>query len=145
VNSFFAEAGQIIDQDVALRLEAADRLAPAARESIRASLGRLTWVPKSASVYKSSSSHWSVTRKTNLFIIPTIPPFSSAAICANWSSFQFYLNDMNCPLAYEPSGEDFLSPCLGEADMMRRVLPPSEFATWLFTLLPQYKVSTRFR
>ena len=26
-------------------------------------------------------------------------------------------------MAYEPSGEDFLSPCLAEADAMRRVLP----------------------
>ncbi len=49
----------------------------------------------------------------------------------------FYLRDRNCPLGYEPSGEDFLSPCLGEADLMRRVLPPKEFATWLSALLPQ--------
>jgi hypothetical protein len=50
---------------------------------------------------------------------------------------QFYLNDKNCPLAYEPSGEDFLSPCLGEADLMRRVLPVPEFSTWLRAFLPQ--------
>ena len=37
----------------------------------------------------------------------------------------------SCPLAYEPSGEDFLSPCLAEADLMRRVLPQAEYATWL--------------
>ncbi|MCU1306600.1 MAG: hypothetical protein JWN45_1295 [Acidobacteriaceae bacterium] len=50
---------------------------------------------------------------------------------------QFYLNDANCPLAYEPSGEDFLSPCIAEADVMRRVLPPAEFAAWLTKFLPQ--------
>ncbi|MGO9404906.1 MAG: DUF2891 domain-containing protein [Terriglobales bacterium] len=50
---------------------------------------------------------------------------------------QFYLGDKDCPLAYEPSGEDFLSPCLGEADVMRRVLPSPEFARWLRTFLPQ--------
>lgn len=50
---------------------------------------------------------------------------------------QFYLGDKDCPLTYEPSGEDFLSPCLGEADMMRRVLPKPEFARWLRTFLPQ--------
>jgi hypothetical protein len=50
---------------------------------------------------------------------------------------QFYFNDKNCPLSYEPSGEDFLSPCLGEADLMRRVLPQREFADWLRTFLPQ--------
>ena len=50
---------------------------------------------------------------------------------------QFYFNDKNCPLEYEPSGEDFLSPCLGEADLMRRVLPSHDFAVWLRTFLPQ--------
>jgi len=50
---------------------------------------------------------------------------------------RFYRHDRNCPLAYEPSGEDFLSPCLAEADFMRRVLPPAEFAPWLSAFLPQ--------
>ena len=50
---------------------------------------------------------------------------------------QFYADDRDCPLSYEPSGEDFLSPCLAEADAMRRVLPKDEFAHWLKTFLPQ--------
>ena len=50
---------------------------------------------------------------------------------------QFYLGDKNCPLEYEPSGEDFLSPCLGEADLMRRVLPSAEFGRWIQAFLPQ--------
>lgn len=50
---------------------------------------------------------------------------------------QFYQNDKNCPLAYEPSGEDFLSPCLGEADVMRRVLANERFAAWLTAFMPQ--------
>lgn len=54
---------------------------------------------------------------------------------------QFYFNDKNCPLAYEPSGEDFLSPCLGEADVMRRVLSSQEFARWLQAFLPQISSS----
>lgn len=54
---------------------------------------------------------------------------------------QFYLGDKQCPLAYEPSGEDFLSPCLGEADLMRRVLPKKEFARWLGTFMPQIPTS----
>ena len=49
----------------------------------------------------------------------------------------FYETDKNCPLAYEPSGEDFLSPCLAEADVMRRVLAPNDFAGWLLQFLPQ--------
>jgi hypothetical protein len=35
-----------------------------------------------------------------------------------------YLADKNYPSAFEPSGEDFFSPCLNEADLMRRVLGP---------------------
>jgi hypothetical protein len=49
---------------------------------------------------------------------------------------EFHLKDRNCPISYEPSGQDFLSPCIAEADVMRRVLPPDEFARWLATFLP---------
>jgi hypothetical protein len=49
----------------------------------------------------------------------------------------YYLKDRNCPLAYEPSGEDFLSPCLAEADAVRRILPASEFAAWFTAFLPR--------
>jgi hypothetical protein len=51
-------------------------------------------------------------------------------------SRDFHLQDVACPLAYEPSGEDFLSPCLMEADLMRRVLPADEFPGWLDAFLP---------
>ena len=57
------------------------------------------------------------------------------------SAKKFFLADKNCPLNYEPSGEDFLSPCLGEADVMRRVLPQKEFASWLKQFMPQIPVS----
>lgn len=49
----------------------------------------------------------------------------------------FYAADRHCPLAYEPAGEDFLSACLGEADLMRRVLGTKEYAKWLAAFLPQ--------
>ena len=48
----------------------------------------------------------------------------------------YYLKDKACPLAYEPSGEDFLSSCLAEADAVRRILTPAEFAPWLTAFLP---------
>jgi len=48
----------------------------------------------------------------------------------------FYLEDDACPLGYEPSGQDFLSPCIAEADLMRRILPPGQFAAWLADFLP---------
>jgi len=49
----------------------------------------------------------------------------------------YYEGDRSCPLAYEPSGQDFLSPCLAEADLMRRILKPAEYAAWLKVFLPQ--------
>lgn len=49
----------------------------------------------------------------------------------------FYQADVAAPVAYEPSAHDFLSPSLGEADLMRRVLRPAEFAPWLAGFLPR--------
>lgn len=48
----------------------------------------------------------------------------------------FHLKDKDCPLAYEPSGEDFLSPCLMEADLMRRMMSAKEFSNWLDDFMP---------
>ncbi len=53
----------------------------------------------------------------------------------------FYLQDRGCPLTWEPSGQDFLSPCLAEADLVRRVLPPEAYARWLTTFLPDLPLS----
>jgi hypothetical protein len=50
---------------------------------------------------------------------------------------RLYGGDLACPLGYEPSGQDFLSPCLAEADLMRRVMRPGDFAPWLAAFLPQ--------
>lgn len=55
-------------------------------------------------------------------------------------SLAFHKNDVKCPLAYEPSGEDFLSPCLMEADLMRRILPRAEFSNWLTGFMPSIPV-----
>ena len=52
-------------------------------------------------------------------------------------SLAFHRDDVNCPMAYEPSGEDFLSPCLMVADLMRRVMSEAEFAEWLTAFLPE--------
>lgn len=55
----------------------------------------------------------------------------------------FYAGDTDCPLAYEPSGEDFLSPCLAEADLMRRILPAREYGEWLRHFLPVIPASSK--
>lgn len=51
----------------------------------------------------------------------------------------FYKNDKDCPLSWEPSGFDFLSPCLEEAALMKRVLGKDEFRLWFSEFLPQLK------
>ena len=70
------------------------------------------------------------------------------------NSTGFYLTDSRCPLSYEPSGFDFLSPCLQTADLMVQVRQHSElcisnscpvqvlaggaeYRAWLQQFLPQ--------
>jgi len=48
----------------------------------------------------------------------------------------YYKSDTRCPISYEPSGQDFLSPCLAEADLMRRVLSKKEYGEWLTDFFP---------
>jgi len=52
-------------------------------------------------------------------------------------SRDFYLQDVNAPISYEPSGHDFLSPALAEADLMRRVLSHKDYTGWLKTFMPR--------
>lgn len=49
---------------------------------------------------------------------------------------RLYRPDASAPVAYEPSGHDFLSPALGEADLMRRVLPREAYTNWIYNFLP---------
>ncbi|ARV08803.1 hypothetical protein BTO05_03800 [Winogradskyella sp. PC-19] len=51
----------------------------------------------------------------------------------------FYKSDDSCPLSWEPSGSDFLSPCFEEAAIMKRVLPIDEFKTWFEAFIPEAK------
>ncbi|SFD04997.1 DUF2891 domain-containing protein [Algibacter pectinivorans] len=51
----------------------------------------------------------------------------------------FFTADKNCPMSWEPSGSDFLSPCLEEAALMKRLLPVNDFKLWLNDFLPELK------
>jgi hypothetical protein len=51
--------------------------------------------------------------------------------CRAW-----YLADRDAP-AWEPSGDEFLSATLMEAECLRRLLPPAEFAPWFAAFLPR--------
>jgi hypothetical protein len=51
----------------------------------------------------------------------------------------WYAKDSDCQ-AWEPSGDDFLSSALMEAECMHRVLGASDFSTWLDRFLPRLAV-----
>ena len=51
-------------------------------------------------------------------------------------SLAYYAADRDYPANYEPSGEDFFSAALAEADLMRRVLAPAQYSEWLDGFLP---------
>ncbi|HFS66909.1 MAG TPA: DUF2891 domain-containing protein [Flavobacteriia bacterium] len=48
----------------------------------------------------------------------------------------YYLKDTDCPMQWEPSGSDFLSPCLEEAALMKRLLNKESYLKWLHQFLP---------
>jgi len=55
---------------------------------------------------------------------------------------RYYGDDRAYPLALEPSGEDFVSPAFGAADLMRRVLDADALAEWLRQALPRIPVAS---
>lgn len=54
----------------------------------------------------------------------------------------FYKKDTDCPIGWEPSGADFLSPCFEEVDLMRRMLSEEEFASWMSNFMPAMQQDT---
>ena len=51
-------------------------------------------------------------------------------------SLAYFGRDADCPVGWEPDGDDFFSPCLMEAELMRRILSPDEFPEWFHRFLP---------
>jgi hypothetical protein len=51
-------------------------------------------------------------------------------------ALEWFGEDTAYDTRFEPSGTDFLSPALSEAELMRRLLPDAEFANWLSAFLP---------
>ncbi len=116
-------------------------LAPVIEPVERAAVAKLSaWLPKLSHPVRSGE------HSQTAFALSLALDYADAAD-AGFASLirsrarQFYLRDKACPVAYEPSGEDFLSPCLAEADLMRRVLPAAEYHTWLDTFLSQLPYS----
>jgi hypothetical protein len=61
------------------------------------------------------------------------------------TSFRLYGSDFDSSLRFEPSGQDFLSPVLAEADLMRRMMLPDDYSSWLLKFLPELPASGHAR
>jgi hypothetical protein len=104
---------------------------------VQAAVKRLaTWLPKLSHPIRTGE-HNQTAFSLGLLIDWARGTGATEAALFETRARELYLKDKACPLEYEPSGEDFLSPCLAEADLVRRLLPPERFAPWLSAFLPQ--------
>ncbi|WP_297517208.1 DUF2891 domain-containing protein [Flavobacterium sp.] len=56
--------------------------------------------------------------------------------CLRHNALRLFINDQNCPFTWEPSGTDFLSPCMEEIGLMQRIMEPNAFMKWLKAFAP---------
>lgn len=113
--------------DAELQWPALRPLADVAKEHVSA------WLPKLA--YPDRSGQHANTAFAMGLMLEAAPEGEFAELLKRRAR-EFYLADRDAPVRYEPSGEDFLSPSLAEADLMRRVLSRDEFRQWLGKFLP---------
>jgi len=95
-----------------------------------------SWLPKLAYAIRLGTHNQSMFAFGLMLDWARISGDTEMADLVTERSLAFHRSDRDCPLSYEPSGEDFLSPCLMEADLMRRILPRDEYAEWLRAFLP---------
>ena len=111
----------------------------AALEPLEADIVAATksWLPKLAYPIRLGTHNQSAFAFTLMLDWADIAGDEEFASMLRQKSTEFHLEDKNCPLSYEPSGEDFLSPCLMTADLMRRVITdPVKYQEWVNSYLP---------
>lgn len=101
--------------------------------------GFLDWLPKATypiryGMHANSAFSFSVTLPFAARQAQAGRPELAAAIEAK--ALGWFGDDTDYPGGYEPSGYDFLSPALTEAELMSRLLAQPEFADWLAAFLP---------
>jgi hypothetical protein len=103
-----------------------------------AAVDRLSsWLPRLSHPVRSGEHSQSAFALGLMLDFARVAGARSFATLVRRTIVRFYAKDRDGPLALEPSGEDFLSPCLAEADVVRRVLDRAAFARWLSTFLPR--------
>jgi hypothetical protein len=116
----------------------ARRWSEALEPLVQAAVKRITtWLPKLSFPIRTGEHNQTAFSLGLLIDWARSTGHREAAALFETRARELYLKDRACPLEYEPSGEDFLSPCLAEADLLRRLLTPDHFAAWLTGFLPQ--------
>lgn len=109
--------------------EAIEPLARAFADRFRAFLPKLTYPIRTGTHFNTSfalvlAHHWA-----NAHDLPLAAKIEARAL--DW-----FAGDRDCQ-AWEPGGDEFLSPALSEALLMSRVLPRDEFRAWFRRFLPR--------
>jgi hypothetical protein len=108
----------------------------------RASAGRLrTWLPKLSHPVRSGEHSQTAFALGIVLDLARIAGDKEFAQLVEERVRTYYAGDRVCPISWEPSGEDFLSPCLAEADAVRRVLTRDEYARWFDAFLPDLAIA----
>jgi hypothetical protein len=121
------------DQDASRWAAAMEPLAEVLKDSFLGWLLKATY-PVRTGLHANSSFGLSLALPYARALADKGQPSLAAAIEA--AAHRWYLSDTGYPAAWEPSGHDFLSPALAEAELMARLLPADEFAPWLAAFLP---------
>jgi hypothetical protein len=96
----------------------------------------LRWLASLRQPVRSGTHNQTAFALTLLHDAAATPADAELEAAVRRQALALYLADAAGALAFEPSGEDFLSPALMQADLMRRVLPQREFVGWLARFLP---------
>jgi len=95
------------------------------------------WLPKLAYPIRLGTHNQSSFAFTLMMDWAEVAGDEDFATLLRQKTLDFHADDKNCPLSYEPSGEDFLSSCLMTADLMRRVTGGADaYDDWLTDYLP---------
>jgi hypothetical protein len=126
----YAEAAACVLPDAADWSKSLEPLARVARDNL------LRWLAHLRYPVRSGTHNQTAFALTLLFDAAESLGDAELKETVRATALAYYRDDTNAPLRHEPSGEDFLSPSLMEADLMRRVLAASDFAAWLSRFLP---------
>jgi hypothetical protein len=99
----------------------------------------LDWLPKATYPVRygvHANSAFGLSRALPYARDRTAAGDSSLLTTITAKAYEWFGGDTLYPAGWEPSGHDFLSPALTEAELMAQVLPEGEFAGWLSIFLP---------